>query len=612
MMRNVKGKRLLFFLNLFFISTFGHSVALLRGPYLQSVSSTSIIIRWRTDSLCASVVQVGISATTGMTTWQESIPKTEHSMTVAGLQPNTKYYYQIGTIGSNFTTGPDYYFRTAPLADSNWEQPIRFWAVGDLSKQTIQQVQVRDRYLARKGTSYVNGWIMLGDNAYENGFDMDYQNGFFNYYQSSVLLNTPLLPVIGNHDYANNALRRMDHAVSYFSIFDLPENGSCGGVPSGTERYYSIDYGNVHCIQLDSYGWEEVNGIYYGLADTLFSPQVTWLKADLEANRLPWTIVSFHHPPYCMGTHNSDLELDLADLRTRLIPILERYNVDLVLNGHSHSYERTNFIKNHVGMETTFNSSTHIRQSGNGHYDNSPNSCAYIKRNLRHYADSGTVYAVVGSGSAIPQLPFSAWPHDAMSYSNYADNGSMLITIEGRKLTAEWISTDSSASVTDRFVLFKNVGKKYSFQAQNGDLIQLRASWPASSYLWNTGDTQRSISLVASQSQQFTVSDLHQCITDTFQINWTSEVEDHANQAWEVFPNPVGNTLYWRGEGSKRIVGFRILNMNGRVMMESELGGSLRYQAITIPSYWTSGLYLVEWTVENHAKYRAKFLLQKE
>jgi hypothetical protein len=62
-------------------------------------------------------------------------------------------------------------------------------------------------------------------------------------------------------------------------------------------------------------------------------------------------------PPYTRGSHNSDTETRLIDMRTNFLPILENYGVDLVLPGHSHSYERSYFLDSHYGSSGSFSNS---------------------------------------------------------------------------------------------------------------------------------------------------------------------------------------------------------------------------------------------------------------
>jgi hypothetical protein len=576
------------------------ALSIVRGPYLTMATPTSVTICWRTDSLCDQAVRYGLSPANTNNTHVALTPATDHCITVQGLQPNTRYYYSVGT-GAQVLRGDSLCtFQTQPFASPMYSQPLRFWAVGDVAKQTLQQAAVRDAYLQHKGNAPVHGWIMLGDNAYNNGLDQEYQLGFFNFYQQQVLPNTVLWPVVGNHDYANNYTLRTTYQIPYLDIFSLPKNGECGGLPSGNERYYSFNYGNVHFINLDSYGLEQVNGTWYGLADTAFSPQVNWLKADLLANTMPWVIVSFHHPPYCMGTHNSDIEGDLVALRTYLNPILERYNVDLVLNGHCHTYQRSRFLHGHYGLEPTFDSVQHVRQAGSGHYNGTPNSCAYRKLSTPQMplpSDTGTLYLVIGSGGAIPQLPFGTWPHEAMVFSNYADNGSLLLTVEGNRLDAEWISTDTLQPVKDRFTLFKHVGRRHQVHTLFPGTVTLSAGWPApdGSYRWSHGDSLRTVQVAVQGDTLFTVQDEHECFTDSFFVSDQPLGLSHAADpaTFALYPNPASDLLYLEWGLQEQYNSYVLKDSEGRTLGNGAIAPGQQNLRLELPAGLASGLYSV-------------------
>jgi hypothetical protein len=582
------------------------ALQVVRGPYMTMATKHGVTLHWRTDSACNSVVKLGTSAGALINTITNLNVVTDHVITIHTLQPNTLYYYSIGTTSFALLSDSACYFKTLPLADSTYEEPIRFWVLGDMGKQSQQQLNVRNAYLKYVGSKPAQGWILLGDNAYQNGLDIDYQNGFFNYYQQDILKNTVLWPALGNHDYANDYTLRTTHQLPYLNIFSLPANAEAGGIPSGTRRYYSFDYGNVHFVNLDSYGLENVGGVFYGLSDTLFSPQVNWLKADLNANQLPWVIVSFHHPPYCMGTHNSDAEYDLVGIRTQLNPILERYNVDLELNGHCHTYQRSKFIKNHFGMEATFDSLLHVRQAGGGTYDGSPNSCAFTKE--PHSAlpvDSGGLYLVIGSGGAAPQLPFAQWPHDAMHYSNYADNGSLLLTIEGTRLTGEWISTDTLNVIKDRFTLFKGSGRNRIIQTQFPSSHTLKASWKSpAAYLWSTGDTSREITCMALSDTILTVQDPYSCLTDTFTIHAIplGMSESVSVKPFSVYPNPTKGelTLHLPELGKYSL---NLFSMDGKLIFHQQVEIRAAEYKFNLP---ISGEYMLECISASGNHYKAK------
>ena len=477
------------------------SQQILRGPYLQIGTSNSIVIRWRTDVATDSKVSFGLSNAQLSTTVSDVASVINHEVKLSNLQPNTVYYYSIGSSSTVLQGNQDNYFKTAPITGST--QKVRIWAMGDMGDGSPNQVNVRDQYLKyvgndNKKTDFV---MLLGDNAYPNGTDSEYQGNFFNMYQQQFLKNNVLWPVPGNHEYY--ASSRTDKNIPYYQMFSLPKNGEAGGVVSGHEEYYSFDYGNVHVIALDSDGIEDNQ---YRLSDTL-SPQVVWLKKDLAANRQPWTIVMFHHPPFTKNSHDSDAELELVLIRQFLTPILDRYKVDLVLSGHSHIYERSKPMKGNTGFSNTFSDALHAFSTSSGRYDNSQNSCAYVNKS------GGTIYSVVGSagrdnGVLGPQ-------HAAMVYSNQLDGGSLVVEIEDNRLDAKWIN--SKGIIKDQYTIFKEVNKKTVLTPNYGSTVRLSPSWKGS-YNWSNNSKNSFVDIVATKDEVITVKDDQNCIADQFTL----------------------------------------------------------------------------------------------
>ncbi len=213
---------------------------------------------------------------------------------------------------------------------------------------------MRDAYLGFTGSVRTDLWLMLGDNAYPSGTDAEYQAAVFDVYPD-VLRNTVLWPTIGNHDAISAS--SATQTGPYYDIFSLPKTGEAGGLASGTEAYYSFDYANVHFVVLDS-------------QDTDRSPppsgaMLTWLDDDLASTAQEWIVAYWHHPPYSDGSHESDTEIELIEMRQNALPILEDHGVDLVLTGHSHSYERSFLIDGHYGLSSTFGPS-HVVDGGSG------------------------------------------------------------------------------------------------------------------------------------------------------------------------------------------------------------------------------------------------------
>jgi hypothetical protein len=113
-------------------------------------------------------------------------------------------------------------------------------------------------------------------------------------------------------------------ASGYFQYF-----GAAAGDPANG-GHYSFELGDWHIVSLNSMcQLPEIGG---GCGPT--SPTVMWLKADLEANPRPCTLVYFHHPRFSSGRHGN------ATRMTATWKAMYAAGVDIVVNGHDHSYER--------------------------------------------------------------------------------------------------------------------------------------------------------------------------------------------------------------------------------------------------------------------------------
>jgi len=483
-----------------------NTAILIRGPYMNLATQTGIIIRWRTDIPTDNRVNYGTAAGDLTDSVIDSELTTEHIVQLTGLTENTQYFYSIGSSAQTLQGDSANYFKTLPPVGS--KQKIRILVMGDMGTNSSNQKKVLEAYLAYNAYSFTNMWLMLGDNAYNAGLDSEFQNNFFNIYQTNLTKNHVMWPAPGNHDYANRRVREADHLIAYYDIFSLPAHGEAGGVPSNTEAYYSFNYGNVHFISLDSYGWETGSTRIY---DTT-GPQATWLKQDLTANTQPWTVVYFHHPPYSKGA-DSDLDSQLIKIRMRVVPILERYKVDLVLCGHSHLYERSFLINGHYGLENTFDTTTMALSASSAAYDGTPNSCPYIKNS--DASRNGIVYAVVGSAGYIGATA-PGYPHNAMEISNAVNGGAMVIEIEDNRLDAKWIG--GGPTVRDQFTLMKDVNKVIDTSVSPGSGITLTASWMGN-YVWSNGGTTRSITITPGSNTSLTVHDSLNCLKDSFHIS---------------------------------------------------------------------------------------------
>ncbi len=418
---------------LFVVTTFAQNI--IRGPYLQMGTPESMIIRARTDLNLVLEVRYGTDRN-NLSFAKSGTSGTEHVVEIKNLNPNTKYFYRLYSFGQPLSADDaSFHFITSPTHGT--EQPIHIWVIGDFGRANPPQIQVKETYLNQiKNNRHTDVWLWTGDNAYNDGTDTEYQNHVFEVYPE-IFRNTVAWPTPGNHDYKSiNA----QHRGPYYDIFSLPTNGESGGLPSGEEGYYSFDYGNVHFVSLNS-EWVP----WYINPN---SQMIQWLRNDLAATTQKWKVVYFHKPPYSKGSHDSDNVGDLIAMRTVLNPVIEEYGVDLVLNGHSHNYERTYLMKGHFDNSTTFDTDEHVVDNTCG----SPaQGEAYIKYTDGDNANEGTVYCVIGNSGT--NTTGKSLDHPAMCTNFQDEYGSLVIDVHGDTLTAKYV--EMSGTVKDEFRILK-------------------------------------------------------------------------------------------------------------------------------------------------------------
>ena len=409
------------------------SASVTRGPYLQIGTPNSTIVRWRTNVASDSRVSFGTTQGSLTSVADDLTQTTEHEVLVTGLSPATKYFYSVGSTTQTLAgNDANHFFVTSPVAGT--AVPTRIWVLGDSGTANTNAQAVSNAYLSFTGSTHTNLWLMLGDNAYETGTDSEFQAAVFDMYPT-ILRKSVLWPTLGNHDTAQSA--NPPASLPYFAMFTLPTNAQAGGMASGTEKYYSFDYGNIHFICLDSMTSDRSST----------GPMATWLRADLASSTRQWTIAFWHHPAYSKGSHNSDTETELVQMRQTFLPILEEAGVDLVLAGHSHSYERSFLIDGHYGVSSTFTNAMK-KDGGSGRPDGTG---AYAKPTLGPGIHEGAVYAVAGSSG---QISGGLLNHPAM-FISLNNLGSMVLDVNGDTLDAKFLR--ENGVISDYFRIVKGV-----------------------------------------------------------------------------------------------------------------------------------------------------------
>jgi hypothetical protein len=569
-----------------------------RGPYLQQ--SSSIIIKWKTNNASNTKVNYGISQSNLNMTVTNTVSLTNHEIKITGLQPYTKYYYTVGTTTSTLVSAaPDIFFRTAPNYGQKGD--YRFWVVGDAGTGGNSQRDTRTSFLNYSNNKNIDGWIWLGDNAYESGFDSEYQaNVFSNNTFEAPLKNIVVWPAVGNHDYNNNF--PFSPSPAYFDIFTLPANAECGGVASGTEKYYSYNYGNIHFVVLDS----------YDVSRSSAGAMATWIQNDLTANTLPWVIAYWHHPPYTKGSHNSDnsnfLDGELVDMRQNIIPILEAKGVDLVLSGHSHVYERSYLLDGHYGYSSSLTPAMK-KDNTSGSY---PLDCAYLKQTQATNSHKGTVYVVCGCSGKNDSSPSSGWPHPAMySYTNTV-YGSMAVDIKDNKLEGKFIT--STGTVFDSFTIIKNAGGSKTYTVCPNELITLKSTFPDQVNWFPSSQQADSISFSSPVSTVVYATDLAGCIKDTFNINVIANplcsvtgLSDYFIKDFSVYPSLVEESNKNITIESKYAISalIKLIDINGKEIQTEKLEFVAGINTISISNPLPTGIFFLKIiTDDNEINYK--------
>ena len=471
----------------------------LRGPFLQSVGSDQVTLCWIADAFDTGSVRYGLTPETLVQTSSDSIMTNRHNLTITGLSPGTRYYYAIGSDPGLSLSGPDYFFETSPIGAT----PTRIWAIGDAGTGYWGPAVggMRDAYKTYSRGRHTDVWLMLGDNAYYTGTEEEYDLNVFRVF-GDMLRNTPVWPTLGNHEvYSQDAAGN----IPYLSIFHLPTQGEGGGLPSGSERYYSFDHANIHFVCLDS----ETSSL------DATSLMLRWLKADLDSNTNEWLIAFWHSPPYSKGRHDSDFESPLIKMREKVLPILESYGVDLVLCGHSHSYERSFLMDRHYGLSGSLKPATMILDDGDGRPDGDG---SYTKPGGGPSSPhSGAVYVVAGNGA---HLESGSFDHPAMFYSAEVI-GSVVIDVIGPRLDLRFLTINGA--IDDQFTLLKgpNPGPLSITKARLGpDFISL--TWSTEAGQWYQVEGAE------------TLSSSWQAVSDPIQSKAAEASWTQSNPAWKA------------------------------------------------------------------------------
>lgn len=256
---------------------------------------------------------------------------------ITNLTPGTRYNYKI-MFGEYWYFSGD--FMTPPVDNAT---ETTFYAYGDTRTQPADHndvVHVLRHDAVDNGMADIRQTFVLhtGDFVHRGLDDSYWDNDYFAYrhYVSTneFLASFPIMPAIGNHEFKDSdGTVDMDayrfRALWPNPLYPTPAKGST------QSYYYSFDYGPVHISIIDPYSISYAPG----------SAQYEWLQSDLENTAKQWKIVVCHHPFYDAGSGSPKGDVgnyaDTRTLQSDIQPLLEKNNVQLVLQGHRHYYSHS-------------------------------------------------------------------------------------------------------------------------------------------------------------------------------------------------------------------------------------------------------------------------------
>ncbi|WP_090928603.1 purple acid phosphatase family protein [Nonomuraea jiangxiensis] len=237
---------------------------------------------------------------------------TYHTVEFGGLRPDTRYTYRVGD-GTNWSPWTD--FTTAAAGF----EPFSFIYYGDAQNYIDSAVPrvFRQAFGDRpQAKAIVNAGDLIDSANSEEQWGQWFQAGGF----IDGQVNNISVP--GNHEYSGGL------STFWRPQFPYPDNGP--GNAELKQTAYTVDYQGVRFVGLDSNVQSNAS---------LMAAQTAWLESVLKDNPNKWTVVTFHHPVYSTtGTRNN------PNVRAQWAPLFEKYGVDLVLQGHDHSYGRGNQV----------------------------------------------------------------------------------------------------------------------------------------------------------------------------------------------------------------------------------------------------------------------------
>lgn len=310
----------------------GTEPAVIVEPYLQWILGTEATVMWESNFPCAGTLMWGKTPECENTTEEETL-RHIHEITLKDLEPEMLYSFKTkvtspaGVVETKLQT-----FQTAMKPDS----PFAFVVLCD-----TQANPDKVKELAEAAWELRPNFFLIGGDLVTTGSDKSHWTEHFFPHMRPLIESVPFYPVIGNHE---------QNSMHYYDYVKLPE----------PEYFYTFTQGDIQFFMLDSN-----KDLRPG------SEQFRWLDRELAASTSLWKICMHHHPPFSSDDDygndwkHSVEQMTLGEPATKpIVELYDKYEVDIVWNGHIHSYERTWMLR--AGKPVKRNGTTYLITGGGG------------------------------------------------------------------------------------------------------------------------------------------------------------------------------------------------------------------------------------------------------
>lgn len=476
-----------------------------------------------------------------------------NSVTLTNLEPGTTYIYQVGD-GTNWSA-------THEFTTTSDSKKLSFSAFGDLQATSNDLMA---RFVAAAKTIEEmpeRPWFNLnvGDIV-----DTDDRQDYYSYYgylfnERPGFANIDMVAAYGNHEYMGNPDADNIKFVNGHHTVAPSANYNAEIVGTGS---YASEYGNMLVIALD---WAHKGN---ATVNEILTEQAKWLEDILSKTDKTWKIVTTHYPIYPYES--------TPGTQAIFGPIFDKYNVQLFLCGHGHTYERVQVFQGNnvvppgdkrtftpgIGGTMYFQLGDMTRSTANGRWIH----CAVNGKEMKVTSRDANENIVANECFTLYASPMSNY---GVTFSTVNQKGALTASVEGEEIT-------SGKDVKE--------GKSVVFKAIPNDGHKVK-EWKVNNKVIDGHD-----------ANEFTLHDLAEASHVTVEFDAATGTEESLESRLKVYPNPFADQLTLSGADGCSL---RIVDVAGTVILNKEIYSS--HEQINL-NQLTPGVYFCHIQKDKQAK----------